>query len=227
MQVISMASMTDLSANFERGSAHYEQIGYARRIGYGSRPALLVIDMAKAWTTPGGPFYCDGMDLIMAVTCELIGLAHEKNVPVFFTTTAYETGCRDAGVWIRKIPSLALLTMGSDACQLDPRLPKEIGDALLVKKMASAFNGTNLAQTLTASGVDTLLITGVTASGCIRHSAEDCVSLGFRPIVVREAVGDRIPGALEWNLFDIDAKVGDVETIDSVKRYLMQLSPLK
>ena len=218
-------SVADLAPTFEQASAHYAQIGYARRMGYGSRPALLIIDMAKAWTMPGGPFHCDGIESIIEVTRDLVRLAHAKKVPIFFTTTAYEPGCRDAGVWIRKIPSLALLTVGSDACELDDRLEKHDGDALLIKKMASAFNGTNLAQTLTASSVDTVLITGVTASGCIRHSAEDCVSSGFRPIVVRDAVGDRVPGALEWNLFDIDAKIGDVETSDSVKRYLANLNP--
>ncbi len=218
-----MASLPDLSTAFKQGGARYLGIGYARRIGYGSRPALLVIDMAQAWTLRGGPFYCDGVDAVIEVTSELISLAHAKGIPVFFTTTGYEPGCHDAGVWIRKIPSLAILTMGSDACRLDDRLPRLSGDVVLVKKMASAFHGTGLTLMLTARGVDTVLIAGVTASGCIRHSAEDCVSYGFRPIVVRDAVGDRVDGSLEWNLFDIDAMVGDVETSDSVKRYLASL----
>lgn len=218
-----MADTSDLARTFHTASALYARIGYARRIGYGSRPALVVVDMANAWTLPGGPFYCDGIEAIIEVTSDLVRLAHDRNVPVFFTTTAYEPGCRDAGVWIKKIPSLALLIAGSDACRLDERLPKRDGDTVLIKKMASAFNGTPLGQTLTALGVDTVLITGVTASGCIRHSAEDCVSLGFRPIVVRDAVGDRAPGALEWNLFDLDAKVGDVETSESVMTYLSGL----
>ena len=220
-----MPCTDDLQATFERGAAHYSRIGYRHRIGYGSRPALLIIDMARAWTTSGGPFYCEGIESIIEVIRRLLVLARSKRVPIFFTTTAYEPGCRDAGLWIKKIPSLAILTVGSDACCVDDRLQRKSGDALLVKKMASAFSGTCLAQTLTAHGVDTVLITGVTASGCVRHSAEDCVSYGFRPIVVRDAVGDRVPGAVEWNLFDIDAKVGDVEASDSVELYLANILP--
>ena len=218
-----MPDPADLSRNFEQGAARYAQIGYGRRIGYGVRPAHVVIDLAQAWTLPGGPFYCDGIEAIVAVTRRLLDAAHARNVPVFFTVTAYEPGCRDAGVWIDKIPSLSLLTIGSDACRLDARLPREPGDTVLIKKAASAFHGTALAGTLSAKRVDTVLIAGVSASGCVRHTAEDCVAYGFRPIVVRDAVGDRVPGSLEWNLFDIDAKVGDVETGDSVLRYLSNL----
>lgn len=218
-----MPEHADLSDAFQRGAARYSRIGYARRMGYGSTPALVVIDMAQAWTLPGGPFYCDGIEAIIDVTRRLLDAAHSRNVPVFFTVTAYEPGCRDAGVWIDKIPSLSLLTVGSEACRLDARLPREESDSALIKKAASAFHGTALTETLSAMRADTVLIAGVTASGCIRHTAEDCVAYGFRPIVVREAVGDRVPGALEWNLFDIDAKVGDVETSESVLRYLANL----
>jgi nicotinamidase-related amidase len=218
-----MPDPADLSHAFEQGAARYARIGYARRIGYGARPALVVIDMARAWTLPGGPFYCDGIEAIVDVVRSLVNAAHEREVPVFFTVTAYEPGCSDAGVWIDKIPSLSLLTVGSDACRLDERLLRRNEDALLIKKSASAFHRTLLAETLSAMRVDTVIIAGVTASGCVRHTAEDCVAHGFRPIVVRDAVGDRVPGALEWNLFDIDAKVGDVETSDSVLRYLANL----
>jgi nicotinamidase-related amidase len=218
-----MPQATDLSRTFEAGAEWYSRIGYARRIGYGSRPALVVIDMAQAWTLPGGPFYCDGIAAIVDVTRQLVDAAHARDVPVFFTVTAFEPGYRDAGVWIDKIPSLSLLTVGSDACRLDGRLPRREADTILVKKRASAFHGTALAETLAAWRIDTVLIGGVTASGCVRHTAEDCVAYGFRPIVVRDAVGDRVPGALEWNLFDIDAKVGDVETSESVLRYLSNL----
>jgi len=219
----SMQKPADLSHTFEQGAERYSRIGYAHRIGYGSRPALVVIDMAQAWTLPGGPFYCDGIEAIIDVTRRLLDAAHARGVPVFFTVTAYEAGCRDAGVWIDKIPSLSLLTIGSAACRLDARLPRRDDDSVLIKKSASAFHRTALAETLAAMRVDTVLISGVSASGCIRHSAEDCVAYGFRPIVVRDAVGDRVPGALEWNLFDIDAKVGDVDASESVLRYLSNL----
>jgi maleamate amidohydrolase len=218
-----MPDPADLSRAFDEGAARYARIGYARRIGYGLRPALVVVDLAQAWTRPGGPFYCDGIETIVDVTRRLLDAAHAREVPVYFTVTAYEPGCRDAGVWLDKIPSLALLTTGSEACRLDARLPRTESDSVLIKKAASAFHRTALAEKLSTLQVDTLLIAGVSASGCIRHTAEDCVAYGFRPIVVRDAVGDRVPGALEWNLFDIDAKVGDVDTSESVLRYLSTL----
>jgi N-carbamoylsarcosine amidase len=96
-----------------------------------------------------------------------------------------------------------------------------MADELVIeKKRASGFHGTYLAGFLRAHGVDTVIITGVTMAGCVRHTTEDAIAEGFRPIVVREAVGDRVPGVTEWNLFDIDAKFGDVEPLDKVLKYL-------
>ena len=98
---------------------------------------------------------------------------------------------------------------------------------MLVKKRASGFHGTNLSSYLNAHGVDTVIITGVTMAGCVRHSTEDAIAEGFRPIVVREAVGDRVPGVVEWNLFDIDAKFGDVEPLARVLEYLDGIEPFE
>jgi nicotinamidase-related amidase len=216
---------TTLAEAFEASTGHYYKVGYKARIGYGKRPALLVIDMARAWTVPGSPFYCAEVEGVLAAVPRLLEAARAKGLPIVFTITAYEPGLLDAGVWIRKIPSLAHLIVGSDLCRIDPRVAPRPGELVLVKKMASAFNGTHLAQTFAALGVDTVIISGVTTSGCVRHSAEDCVSAGFRPIVPREAVGDRVPGATAWNLFDIDAKVGDVEPLDAVLGFLAAVAP--
>ena len=99
---------------------------------------------------------------------------------------------------------------------LDP----QPGEQVIVKKRASAFHGTFLSGYLRSSGVDTVVVTGVTMSACVRNTVEDAIADGFRPIVVREAVGDRIAGAVEWNLFDVDAKFGDVEPLDAVLSHL-------
>jgi N-carbamoylsarcosine amidase len=98
---------------------------------------------------------------------------------------------------------------------------------VLVKKRASGFHGTPLAGYLNAHGVDTVIVTGVTMAGCVRHTTEDAIAEGFRPIVVREAVGDRVPGVVEWNLFDIDAKFGDVEPLERVLDYLGSIEPFE
>ncbi len=101
----------------------------------------------------------------------------------------------------------------------------ERGEQVIVKKRASAYHGTYLAGYLRAQGVDTVIMTGVTMAGCVRHSAEDTIAEGFRPNIVREGVGDRVPGVTEWNLFDIDSKFGDVESLDRVLEYLAKIEP--
>jgi nicotinamidase-related amidase len=97
---------------------------------------------------------------------------------------------------------------------------------VIVKKRASAFHGTYLSGFLKANSVDTVILTGVTMAGCVRHTTEDAIAEGFRPIVVREAVGDRVPGVVEWNLFDIDSKFGDVEPLERVLAYLAEIAPV-
>jgi N-carbamoylsarcosine amidase len=146
---------------------------------------------------------------------------------VVYTTTAYavtEGPNSDMGIWNRKIP-LEALQLGSDAVAIDERIAPEPGEHVMVKKRASAFHGTHLSSFLTALGVDTVILTGVTMAGCVRHTAEDAIAEGFRPIVVRECVGDRVPGVVEWNLFDIDAKFGDVEPLERVLDYLEGVTP--
>jgi N-carbamoylsarcosine amidase len=123
------------------------------------------------------------------------------------------------GLWGRKIP-VELLEAGTEAVEIDSRIAPAPGEQVIVKKRASGFHGTHLTSYLNAHGVDTVILTGVTMCGCVRHSCEDAIAEGFRPIVVREAVGDRVPGVVEWNLFDIDAKFGDVEPLANVLAYL-------
>lgn len=213
-----------LETIFAADSEVYQTRGFQRRIGFGKRPALLIIDLANAWTRPGHSFSCDGMDVIIPTNQKLLEAARKKNIPIIYTTTAYQDpdGPRsDAGLWGLKIPVESLLEGSKDA-QIDDRIAPvpERGEQVIIKKRASAFHGTYLAGYLHAQGVDTVIITGVTMAGCVRHTAEDTIAEGFRPILVREGVGDRVPGVTEWNLFDIDAKFGDVESIDRVLEYL-------
>jgi N-carbamoylsarcosine amidase len=113
-----------------------------------------------------------------------------------------------------------VLQEGSDAVQIDSRIAPLPNEMVIVKKRASGFNGTFLNGYLKSCGVDTVIVTGVTAAACVRHTIEDAIAEGFRPIAVRECIGDRIAGAVEWNLFDIDAKFGDVEPLARVLDYL-------
>jgi maleamate amidohydrolase len=225
MPITSPEVKAALETVFSADSELYRDRGFARRIGYGTRPALLVIDMANAWTRPGHAFSCDGMETILPANEQLLEAAREKSIPIAFTTTAYQDprGPRsDTGLWHLKIPAETLLE-GSPEAAIDDRLGPRPGEQVIVKKRASAFHGTYLAGWLRAQRVDTVIITGVTMAGCVRHTTEDAIAEGFRPIVVREAVGDRVPGVVEWNLFDIDAKFGDVEPLESVLDYLREV----
>jgi N-carbamoylsarcosine amidase len=212
---------------FAADSDLYRGRGFMRRVGFGERPALVNIDLANAWTRPGNPFSCDGMDVIIPGVQRLLAAARAKRIPVVYTTTAYavtEGPSTDMGIWHRKIP-LEELRLGSDAVAIDERIAPEPGEQVIVKKAASAFHGTYLSGFLKAAGVDTVVVTGVTMAGCVRHSVEDAIAEGFRPIVVRECVGDRVAGVVEWNLFDIDAKFGDVEPLERVLEYLEGVAP--
>lgn len=211
-----------LKTLFSLDSEIYQNRGFQRRIGFGKRPALINIDLANAWTQPGYPFTCDGIDEIIAGVQQLLEAFRAKGLPVVYTTTAYdvtEGPNTDMGLWHKKIPVEALKS-GSEAVAIDDRITPLDNELVIVKKRASAFHGTPLAGFLRAAGVDTVIVTGVTACACVRNSIEDALADGFRPIAVRECVGDRIPGAVEWNLFDIDAKFGDVEPLETVLDYL-------
>jgi len=214
-----------LEVIFDADSKIYQTRGFQRRIGFGTRPALLIIDLANAWTQPGYPFTCDNMEEIIPANQMLLEAARAKNIPIIYTTTAYQDPKgpnSDTGLWHMKIP-VETVKEGTDAAKIDERIAPLDGEQVICKKRASAFHGTYLAGYLRAHRVDTLIITGVTMAGCVRHSTEDAIAEGFRPIVVREGVGDRVPGVVEWNLFDIDAKFGDVEPVKKVVSYLEEI----
>ena len=212
---------------FAADSKLYQNRGFQRRIGWGKKPALVNIDLANAWTREGYPFTCEGMETIIPAVQRVLDAFRAKGLPIVYTTTAYdiiEGDHTDMGLWAKKIPSEALAN-GSEAVQIDERLDRRPHELVIVKKQASAFRGTNLSSFLNAAGVDTIVVTGTTASACVRATVEDGIADGFRPIIVRECIGDRIAGAVEWNLFDIDAKFGDVEPLDTVLAHLQRNEP--
>lgn len=188
----------------------FSERGFGTEIGFGKAPAVLVIDMMTAFTDPTQPLGCNLDNEITAIN-DVLDAARTASAPIFFAVVAYdEPDARDAGIWQRKMPRLASLQTGSGIVQLDERLHRSPTDSVFVKKYASCFFGTTLASQLQAMRRDTLIIVGCTTSGCVRASAVDAVQHGFRPIVVREAVGDRSKPAHEQSLFDIQAKYGDV-----------------
>lgn len=201
----------------------YKSRGFAQRVGFGARPALLIIDFIKGFSDLKSPL-ATNLDQEIAATKRVLNAARKLKLPIAFTTVEYDAGYRDAGVFIKKVPSLAVLKKGSTWVEVDNRLKPRANEHLLVKKYASAFFGTSLASTLTAAGVDTLLIAGCTTSGCVRASAVDGCQHGFRTIVIEECVGDRAQAPHLANLFDINAKYGDVVSLAETLAYLKTVS---
>lgn len=200
--------------------AFFKERGFGLRIGFGERPALMVIDMLKAFTDPDMMLGANLDNEIEAIQ-PLISAAHERDIPVIFSTVIYnDADFKDAGIWALKQKGVVTLKAGTPGIEVDPRLEFGANDTLLVKKYASCFFGTDLVPRLLAHGVDTLIITGCTTSGCVRATAVDACQTGFRPMVVREAVGDRSAAAHEQSLFDLDAKYADVVSREEALEYL-------
>ncbi|HEX6709801.1 MAG TPA: isochorismatase family protein [Rubrobacter sp.] len=151
----------------------------------------------------------------------LLEAARRAEIPIVFTTVAYRESDRlTAAAFIDKVPALLTFEAGTRWAEIDPRIAPRETEPILNKLFASGFFGTPLGALLTAAGVDTLIITGASTSGCVRATAVDALQYGFRPVVPREAVGDRNPESHEANLYDVDAKYGDVVSVQDALDYL-------
>ena len=202
--------------------AHRE--GFGGRGGFGRRPALVVIDMTLGFTDPQSPLACDLEGPISEIQ-KLLEAARRATIPIAFTTVAYrESDKLTAAAFIDKVPALLTLEAGTRWAGIDPRIAPRKTEPVLNKLFVSGFFGTGLSSLLTAAGVDTLIITGASTSGCVRATAVDALQYGFRPLVPHEAVGDRNPEAHEANLYDIDAKYGDVVSARDVLEYLEEVA---
>ncbi len=215
-----------LEEAFRAATKLYQSRGFQRRMGFGRKPALVNVDLANAWTRPGNPFSCDNIDdQIIPGVQRLLAACRSNHHLVVHVTTCYQVTDRDdphtdMGLWHHKIPVEVVDQSKPELWAIDSRIAPIDGEQVLIKKRASAFHGTYLAGFLRAAGIDTILVTGVTATACVRATICDGLADGFRPIAVKECIGDRIPGAVEWNLFDIDAKFGDVVPLDRCVDYL-------
>jgi len=198
--------------------------GFHGRAGFGRRPALLVIDVNLGFTDPASPLVCDLEDVVAAIR-RLLDETRRAGLPVVYTTVSYDEGARrTAAAFIDKIPALLTLEAGSRWVEIDPRIAPQPGEPVLNKLFASAFYGTALSSLLAAAGCDSVVVTGASTSGCVRATVVDAIQHGYRPVVPREAVGDRNPAAHEANLYDIDAKYGDVVSTDEIVAHLEELA---
>jgi len=198
--------------------------GFHGRAGFGRRPALLVIDVNVGFTDPASPLVCE-LDGVVAAIGRLLDEARRAQIPVVYTTVSYTEGDRTAAAaFIEKVPALLTLEAGSRWVEIDPRVAPLPHEPVLNKLFASAFFGTALSSLLAAAGCDSVIVTGASTSGCVRATAVDALQHGYRPLVPRDAVGDRNPSAHEANLYDIDAKYGDVVSVDEVVAHLEELA---
>lgn len=197
----------------------YSGAGFGNAIGFGERPAVLVVDMVRAYIDPSSPLYA-GVEDTVEPARSVISAAREGAVPVIYTEVVFGPGGVDGGTFFRKVKPLELFVGRGEMGQILPELAPAEDELVVTKQYASAFFGTSLASTLTALQRDTVIVMGYSTSGCVRASAVDATQHGFSTVVVRDAVADRDTRPHEANLFDLNAKYADVVDSSEVLAYL-------
>jgi len=191
----------------------FDRQHFGQRMGLGHRPALLVVDFTIGFNDPAA-FGGGNISAAIAQTEPLLAAVRSQGWPVVHTRIVYAEDGSDTNVHCLKVPRLRLLTESNPQSHFVPELQPEAGEIVIRKRLPSAFFASDLAGMLMARGVDTLFIAGCTTSGCVRASTLDAMCYGFRPMVVRDCVGDRAESAHEASLFDLDKKYADVIALD-------------
>ena len=195
---------------------------YDNALGFGQRPALILVDFVQAYFDPACELYA-GVDDALASALRITDAARRAGVLIVYTNVVYAKGGANGGVFYRKARPLHHFQAGSPMGRWPEGIAPREDELVVSKQYPSAFFGTSLSSTLTSLSIDTLLITGLTTSGCVRATCVDACSYGFIPIVVADACGDRHAAPHEANLFDMNAKYGDVVTEQAVLDYLQRL----
>jgi maleamate amidohydrolase len=205
-----------------RLSEQTRRAGLGGSLGLGRHPGLLLVDPARAYTDAGSPLRADVDEAVEGMR-RLLALCRRRGVPVVITRVLHEFP-GDGGLFARKVPATRVFAVGSPFAEPITGLEHQPGEVLLTKQYPSAFFGTALAAHLTARGVDSLIVAGLTTSGCVRASALDALQHGFAPVVVTDAVGDRDAHVQDANLHDIAAKIGDLADVAGVDDHLTTLT---
>ena len=183
-------------------------------LGLGEKPALVLVDMINGFTHAECPLGAECQSVIDA-NAALLAAFRAKQLPIFYTTVVYHNE-QQARVFRDRINALNLLTPGSDWVRVDDRLAMQSGEVLIEKQWASSFFKTDLDKQLRDLGVDSIVVTGLTTSGCVRATVVDGLQCDYRVVVAKEAVGDRNDEAHEANLFDMHAKYADVQSVETI-----------
>ena len=189
----------------------YEKQNFGNSSGIGDTPALLIVDFVNGFADPD-QFGGGNIQAAIDKTVELLAFARAQNMPIATTRVVYADDGSDNGVFCLKAPSLADLTEDAPASQIVEASAPIEGEYVVRKTQPSGFFGTDLADWYQGQGVDTVLVTGCTTSGCIRASVIDAMSHNFKTVVVTDCVGDRALGPHEANLFDMGQKYADLMT---------------
>lgn len=203
--------------------ADYAKAGFGAGLGFGRRPALIVVDFVMAYLVRDSPLYA-GVEAQLAVNERLVSVARGYGIPVIWTNVEYEPGGADGGHFYRKIAALKVFDKGSPLGAFPPTLQPQSGEIVLTKQYPSAFFNTSLAADLDAAGIDCCIITGLSTSGCVRATALDALQNGFIPIVVEDACGDRDRRVHDANIFDLGAKYADIVRSASIEAYFFTLA---
>ncbi len=190
----------------------YNAQGFGGRLGMGARPALCIVDFVAGFVDPK-VFGGGNIAAAVANTVRLLTAARRHGLPIAFSRVVYAEDGGDDCVFVRKVPGLAKLTEHARAGQIVPELGPKPDELILRKTQPSAFFGTHYAEHLRSRGIDTLIVSGCTTSGCVRATVVDAMSYNFRTVVARDCVGDRSLAAHQANLFDMEQKYADL--IDS------------
>ena len=191
------------------------------RCGFGEKPAVLVVDFVKYATDPDSPLY-GGPIVVKAVeqTAKLLDEARKWHIPVIYTVLGWEEDFdREFGPLGSKIGGLRHVRLGDKWAEVCDEVKPQPGEPVIAKQTSSAFVKTAIPQMLKELGIDTVIVTGHSTSGCVRTTACDAIQYGYKTIVVKDCVGDRAQIVHDANLFDIDAKFADVVSAEDVLSY--------
>ncbi len=198
----------------------YRQAGFGHHLPFGSKPALIIIDVSRAYSDPSGPLFHSSYAELVPRIVAARKVFQTLKLPIIFTKVSYSKGMLDGGLFYKKVPSLRAFEEGSPYSDFPFELSPSKEELIVTKRYASAFFGTNLASDLHLRGIDTLVIAGVSISGCVRATTLDAMQYGFIPFVASDLVGDRDPEVIRINLFDIGQKYAEVENFDKIATLL-------
>lgn len=190
----------------------YQRQGFGASLDLRPPCGLLIVDFVNGFADPA-IFGGGNIAAAIETTKKLLAHARQQQWAIAHTRIVFADDGSDHNIFSLKVPGLLTLKENALASAIVSELAPEPGELVVRKQVPSAFFGTGLAAWLTQRGVQTLVVAGAVTSGCVRASVVDAMSLGFRPLVVSDCVGDRAIGPHDANLFDMEQKYATVKTL--------------